>query len=66
MTKVENNHGTEIYFDQAVVYMDDTLREEIHRDLAPCTEQEFFAAYAKAHYERFGEVWICDEPNPVL
>ena len=26
-------------------YMDDDTREAVHRDLAPCTEAEFLAAY---------------------
>lgn len=35
--------------------MDDEIREELNRELAPCTEQEFFTAYEKAHEEKFGE-----------
>lgn len=26
-------------------YMDDDIREELHRDLAPCTHEEFLRAY---------------------
>ena len=36
---------------------DDELREELNRELAPCTEQEFFEAYEKAHEEKFGEAF---------
>ena len=43
------------YFDEAVELMDDEIREEIHAELAPCTEEEFFAEYCKRHEEKFGE-----------
>lgn len=42
MAKVINSYGTEINYNAAVELMDDELREEVHADLAPCTEQEFF------------------------
>ena len=45
--------------------MDDDIREELAAELAPCTEQEFFTAYAKAHAEKFGEEWELDKKNPV-
>lgn len=61
---VINMSGTEINFDAAVSLMDDEIREEIHADLAPCTEQEFFAAYEKAHAEKFGEQWELSKANP--
>ena len=35
--------------------MDDEIREEIHAKLAPCTKEEFLAAYMEAHEEEFGE-----------
>ena len=55
MAKVINSYGTEINYNAAVELMDDELREEVHADLAPCTEQEFFQAYEKAHEEKYGE-----------
>ena len=61
---VVNSWGTEVSFDLAVSHMDDALREELHRELAPCSMQAFFDAYAEAHRERFGEDWIADEENP--
>lgn len=40
--------------------MDDNLREEIHRDLSPCTDQEFIDEYARRHKERLnGEFEVC-------
>lgn len=53
--KVINQNGTEIDFEAAVSLMDDEIREDLNRELAPCTEQEFFKAYEKAHEEKYGE-----------
>lgn len=66
MMNVINSWGTEINYELAVSMMDDDLREELHMELAPCTEQEFFTAYAKAHEERFGEEWKLDKANPSI
>ena len=54
MTLVMLN-GEMVDFDVAVSLMDDDIREEVHADLAPCTDQEFMDAYAKAHHEKYGE-----------
>ena len=62
---VINMNGTEVNFDAAVSLMDDELRECIHAELAPCTEQEFFSAYEKAHAEKYGEEWEYSKANPV-
>lgn len=61
---VKNNYGVEIEWNAAVNLMDDDLREELSADLAPCTEQEFFEAYAKAHDNKFGEAWELAKENP--
>lgn len=45
-------------------YMDDDTREELYRELAPCSEQEFFTAYAEAHEKKFREQWELDKANP--
>lgn len=50
-------NGKEFDFNTVVNLMDDELREEIHRDLAPCTEQEFLDEYCKRHFEKFYEVF---------
>ena len=39
-------------------YMDDDLREQIHSELAPCTEEEFLTKYMGLHLEKFGEEFI--------
>ena len=46
------------YFDAAVALMDDDIREELHRELAPCTDQEFLEAYMKRHEEKYGIVFV--------
>ena len=62
---VINSSGTEIDFEASVALMDDDIREELHYALAPCTDQEFFTAYEKAHIEKFGEEWELSKRNPV-
>lgn len=64
MTIVINSNGTPINYDAAVALMDDDLREEVAADLAPCTEQEFFAEYCKRHAVKFGAPWELDKSNP--
>ncbi|OZG49833.1 hypothetical protein [Bombiscardovia coagulans] len=63
-----NSNGTEFdanQWDAIVNLMDTDLREKLHNKLAPCSEQEFFSAYAKAHEETFGETWELDSEQPV-
>lgn len=55
MSKVVNEYGVEINYDAAVELMDDELREEIHSEMAPCSDQEFFDEYVRRHREKFGE-----------
>lgn len=55
MSTVINQNGQEIDFDAAVNLMDDEIREELHMKLAPCTDQEFFTAYEKAHYQKYNQ-----------
>ncbi|MDQ0154928.1 helix-turn-helix domain-containing protein [Robertmurraya andreesenii] len=62
---VKNLNGVEIDFAQAVEHMDDEIRENLHDEMAPCTDQEFFTAYENAHKEKFNEVWFLSEENPV-
>lgn len=67
MTTVINEYGVEVDFEVAVSMMDDEIREEVHFDIAPCTEQEFFDEYAKRHAEKYGESdWEPAQRNPVM
>lgn len=43
------------YFQSAVEAMDDDIREEVHADLAPCSEEEFLTEYMKRHAQKYGE-----------
>ena len=42
-------------FASAVELMDDEIREAVHADLAPCTDEEFLVEYMKRHEEKYGE-----------
>lgn len=57
MIIVKNQYEIEINFEAAAILMDDELREELHNDIAPCTEQEFFDAYCERHLVKYGEDW---------
>ena len=48
-------NNQEVSFDACVSLMDDDIREQVHADLAPCTEQEFLDAYCELHAEKYGE-----------
>lgn len=61
-----NAHGTEIDFTVAKTFMDEKLHDEIQCRLGPCSEEEFFFAYAAAHYETFGEVFEFAKKFPVV
>lgn len=62
---VVNQYGLILDRETVVSYMDDEIREHLHSQLAPCTEQKFFDAYCKAHEEKFGEPFIADDPSPM-
>jgi len=53
--KMVEVNGNMVDFDAAVTLMDDEIREEVHQELAPCTNQEFIDAYVQRHREKFGE-----------
>lgn len=64
---VVNGYGVEINFDMAVNLMDDDLREKLHAELAPCSEQKFFDEYAERHAEKYGEEdWQPAQANPIM
>ena len=63
--EVTNSNGTKIDFESAIEVMDDDIREDLSLELAPCTDQEFFTAYEKAHAKKFGEEWELSKSNPV-
>lgn len=63
--KVTNLNGAEIDYAAAVNLMDDDIREALHLELAPCTEQKFFTAYEDAHIAKFGKEWELSKAYPV-
>lgn len=64
MTKVMNQWGLELDFDQAVELMDDEIRERILSEFPACSEQEFIVLYSLAHLEAYGDYWIVDCIHP--
>ena len=48
-------YNDEVDFETLVNLMDDEIREKIHREIAPCTEQEFINAYIKEHEKKYDE-----------
>lgn len=61
---IVNSYNVTIDYNATVELMDDILREAVVADLAPCTDQEFFAEYCKRHAAKFGETWELDKSNP--
>lgn len=45
-------------YEAAVVLMDDEIREDLNREMAPCTKEVFLAAYMSKHYEKYGTEFI--------
>ena len=46
------------HYNAAVELMDDELREQIHDELAPCSDVDFLTRYLKEHQKKFGEEFI--------
>lgn len=62
--KVKNEYNVEVWYNGAVDLMDDEIRENLYDTITPCTEQEFFNAYCKAHLEKYGEEFELAKENP--
>ncbi len=58
--KIVNLNGQEISYVAAEALMDGDIREELHREMAPCGEEEFLEAYCEAHKEKYGEEFRVD------
>ena len=63
---VENASGSIVDFEAAVPLMDESIRERLNAQLAPCSPQEFFTAYEEAHEKKYGEEWELSKYNPVF
>ena len=55
MSTIIDQDGKEIDYAAAGNLMDDEIREELHAEMAPCTDQRFFDAYTERHYAKYGE-----------
>lgn len=51
----ENKIMTHQEFEAYVMLMDDDLREQVHAELAPCTDEEFLTRYQELHLAKYGE-----------
>lgn len=45
-------------YDAAEALMDDEIREDLNREIAPCTEEDFLAAYMDKHYRKYGAAFV--------
>ena len=45
-------------YEAAVALMDDEIREDLNREIAPCTEEDFLVAYMDKHYRRYGSAFV--------
>jgi len=48
------------YFKACEHLMDDDLREQVHSELAPCSEREFLQRYSELHVAKFNEEFVCN------
>lgn len=64
MKSIRNSYGVEIDFEVAVNLMDDELRELVAWNCSPCSNEEFFDAYASAHFAKFNGIWELDTAHP--
>ena len=53
--KVTDSKGNKIDFELALAFMDDDIIEALHNEICPCSEQEFYDAYVKAHRKFYNE-----------
>ena len=44
-------------YDQAISLMDDEIREDLHSEIAPCSDKEFLTAYMKRHFKKYKEIF---------
>lgn len=41
-------------FEVYVSMMDDEIREQVHAELSPCTDEEFLTRYQELHVQKYG------------
>jgi hypothetical protein len=45
-------------YEAAEALMDDDIREDLNREIAPCAEEDFLVAYMDRHYRRYGAAFV--------
>lgn len=48
-------YNDKVDFETLVELMDDEIREKVHNEIAPCTEQKFINKYIKEHEKKYSE-----------
>lgn len=61
---VENEYGVKFEFEVAKKTMDSAICKELDKTIMPCSEQEYFNAYAAAHEEKWEEEWELAAMHP--
>ncbi len=51
----DQSHWIEGYMEAAISLMDDEIRERLHNEMAPCSNEVFFRRYQHEHYNKYGE-----------
>lgn len=47
-------------FRVSVEMMDDDIREAVHADLSPCSDEDFLAEYMRRHYDKYMEEFVVE------
>ena len=61
---VENEAGVRFEWNQAKKLMEKEICEQLDKKIMPCTEQEYFNAYAEAYEEKYEEEWSLAQVHP--
>lgn len=52
-------------FKALAILMDDEIREAVHYDLAPCTDEDFLAEYQRRHTAKYGQPLTTNATTPI-
>lgn len=66
MKTVVNEYDVVVDFEFCVAMMDEDIREQLHLELCPCSDQEFFDEYVKRHAMKYREEFEAAKPNPCM
>lgn len=58
-TTQKNRRGNNMvdikYFNEAVNMMDSEIREDLHKEISPCSDEKFLREYEKRHFDKYNE-----------